>query len=145
MRILTITLFLALFLFSCGKKTEAQTIPEQIQETLEAPDTVENVVLYVVRYYLDSNDLIEDVKPVRDDMEWYVFTRMPEKFPDRNIEYLEHACDGPGDYITYLNSGGEEYPVCFSIAIREPNNPPINITDKRAVDVSYKFRVRLTW
>lgn len=145
MRISVITLFLALFLFSCGKTTEAQTIPEQIQETLESPDTVENVILYVTRYYLDSNDLIEDVQPVREDMEWYVFERMPEKFPDRDIEYLQHRCDGNGEYVTYLNSGGEEYPICFSIAIREPNNPPINVTDKRAVDVSYKFLVRLTW
>lgn len=145
MRISIITFILGMLLFSCGEKTEAQTIPQQIQETLESPDTVENVILYVKRYYLDSNDLIEDVEPVRSDMEWYVFERMPEKFPDRNIEYLEHSCDRSGDYITYLNSGGEQYPICFSIAIREPNTPPANVTDRRAVDVSYKFLVRLTW
>lgn len=121
------------------------TVEDQIKETLESEDEVVHTIKYVKRYYLGTNDLIEDLKPVREDMEWYVLTRMPEKFPDRNIEYLEQECDGSNEYNTFLNTGGEQYPICFSTQLREANTPPANVTDKDAVDVSYTFKVKLTW
>lgn len=143
-KLLASFLFVA-FIAAFSNKAEAQTIPEQIQETLESEDTVVNTILYVKRYYLDSNDLIEDLEPVRSDMEWYIFERMPEKFPGRNITYLEESCDSGNEYTTFLNSGGQQYPICFSTVFREGNDPPNNFSEKNAVDVRYKFTVKLTW
>lgn len=134
--ILLVGLFLPLF---------GQDIPTQVREALETPDTSLLVKAYSVRYYLDSLEQIEDLQLVREDVEYFILDYLPSRYVGQIVEYIEPECTGAYSESTYLNTNDFLYPICFYYRKRSPNNPPANPTDKWAVDIYYKVKIKVFW
>lgn len=137
----TLTLLLLAFTFSLF----GQDIPTQISDALETPDTSVLVKAYSKRYYVDSAGQIANIQAVRSDMQYFILGYIPSRYVGQEIEFLEPDCSGNYTESTFLNTGGELFPICFYYRLRQPNTPPMNPTDSLGVDVYYKVKVKTFW
>ena len=136
---------ISIVLLAFSLNVYGQNIQTQIKDALETPDTAILTKAYSKRYYLDSAEQITNIAAVRSDIEYFILDYIPSRYIGQVVEYLNPVCEGAFTEETFLNSGGEEYPVCFYYRIRQPNNPPMNPTDKTAVDVYYKVKIKVFW